>query len=361
MGSDRVQEPNKRGKKLYATPDRGAKKGGHYKLSIVPPSYPLSQTPEANGGLPENTGFGEHAALTFTSVSLESSSSRASPESSLPDNKLENNFRRLYAPENVGILGFGEIPGMPKRAKWKSIVDAYLDGLHPSKRTKALINQETYNMIYLALRDPDSTRVGTAQFRFWVRRMFRLSSIGAGIQVVTHENRQVAIKENVYDILCSCHAESAHGGRDRTVKILHKYYTWVPKELVANFVKACPLCVTKKRGNRVEGTVFSLNANDGLSMGAQYCVASIEDFGRSPPRGLETDFVLPAPGQYSSSLAPCEGPPYEEPRMNLPPPIFFEFTHSGEASPSLNDIINEKMILPPPYVFIKTVSVLEID
>lgn len=136
-------------------------------------------------------------------------------------------------------------PGMPSYDQWQAIVNRYLRNLHERKRDKALITRAMHEMIFDTLSYPESTRVGTPQFRFWARKMFQLVEI-AGVSVITHVGRPVAVKEHMYEILCMCHAESDHAGRDKTCKVLRNYYTWIPKELVANFVKACPTC-SKKR------------------------------------------------------------------------------------------------------------------
>jgi hypothetical protein len=67
--------------------------------------------------------------------------------------------------------------------------------------------------------------------------------------VVLHDKRPVAIKEQLYEVLCYCHAVARHGGRDKTCATLRLNYSWVPKELTAKFVKACPTCTLKRSGN----------------------------------------------------------------------------------------------------------------
>ncbi|EJD05100.1 uncharacterized protein FOMMEDRAFT_81080, partial [Fomitiporia mediterranea MF3/22] len=141
-----------------------------------------------------------------------------------------------------------DVSGMPTRAQWKTLMDSYLESLHPSKRHKSLISQEVYDMIFRTLRNPDATRLGTPQFRFWARKMFQLVEApnDPDVLVVTNGGRPVAIKEHIYDILCMCHYECGHGGRDKTCKVLREYYTWVPKELISNFVKVCPTCEPRR-------------------------------------------------------------------------------------------------------------------
>ncbi len=50
-------------------------------------------------------------------------------------------------------------------------------------------------------------------------------------------------RECSYTYLVAAHQETKHGGRDKTHRQLELNYTHdIPKELVANFVRACPTC-----------------------------------------------------------------------------------------------------------------------
>ena len=148
--------------------------------------------------------------------------------------------------------------GLPTLEQYRAIEEEYIHSLHPRKREKALLSQAMFDMIWDVLHDPLRSRVGSPQFRWWVRKMFVLSHEGAEGQpdteetmaVVLHENRPVALKEQIYDVLCYCHERSNHGGRDKTTMVIREHYSWIPKELVAQFVKVCPTCVYKKTGNR---------------------------------------------------------------------------------------------------------------
>ncbi|KIK18512.1 hypothetical protein PISMIDRAFT_109326, partial [Pisolithus microcarpus 441] len=145
-------------------------------------------------------------------------------------------------------------PGFPTYEQYKRIEAAYFANLAPRKRAKALITQAMFDQIWEVLWQPDATRIGTPQFRFWVRKMFRLVNFqGKGRMkgedfppVVLHENRPVAIMEQMYEVLCYCHGLAQHGGRDKTCGIVRGHYSWVPKELVAQFVKACPTCLMRR-------------------------------------------------------------------------------------------------------------------
>ena len=159
-----------------------------------------------------------------------------------------------------------DIPGMPTRAHWAHVVSSYLSALHSRKRDKALISSDLHRQIFDTLAHPDATHLGTPQFRFWARKMFRLVEAG-GAMVVTHGGRPVAVKERIYDILCMAHAEASHAGRDKTCKVLRDYYTWIPKELTAKFVKACPTCTSKRAGEAYALAVMGGDGRIGLLNG----------------------------------------------------------------------------------------------
>jgi hypothetical protein len=141
--------------------------------------------------------------------------------------------------------------GFPTLAEYKRVEAAFVSSLHPTKREKALISQEMFDNIWDILQDPNS-REQTPQFRWWVRKMFTLSTntVSSGSwqssmaepPVVLHENRPLATVGQLYQLLCYCHARADHGGRDRTLVIVRQHYSWVPKRLVAAFVAICPTC-----------------------------------------------------------------------------------------------------------------------
>lgn len=152
-------------------------------------------------------------------------------------------------------------PGFPTYAHYKRIEAAYLCSLSPRKRDKALITQIMFDKIWDVLHQPEACTIETPQFRFWVRKMFTLSRpqghlIGSSDNhiyelppVVLHENRPVAVMEQLYELFCYCHEQANHGGRDKTCAVIRQHYSWVPKELTSQFVKACPTCVLKRSGN----------------------------------------------------------------------------------------------------------------
>jgi hypothetical protein len=106
-------------------------------------------------------------------------------------------------------------PSFPTPQEFDEIVDDYLTALSPKKRDKALLTQKTYEDIMTVLQDPKSTDTKTAQFRFWAKKMFTLTTFG-GESVICHDNKPVAVKEQIFEVLVHCHSQAAHGGRDKT-------------------------------------------------------------------------------------------------------------------------------------------------
>ena len=155
--------------------------------------------------------------------------------------------------------GSRDIPGFPTYEQYVRIEEEYLSSLSERKQPKALISQSLFDKIYAVLQNGSEDRASTAQFRFWVRKMFVLAYPQTSFNhnttsqspepVVLHDKRAVAIKERLYEVLCYCHAIARHGGRDKTCATLRLHYSWVPKELTAKFVKACPTCTLKRSGN----------------------------------------------------------------------------------------------------------------
>ena len=146
--------------------------------------------------------------------------------------------------------------GLPTYEQYKAFETVYLDSLSSKRRAKALIPQALFDRIWDVLIAAKCDE--TAQFRFWARRMFKLTILAKvdqdgelgdpTRQVLVHDGLLVAVKERIYTILCYFHEKTGHAGRDKTCASIRRYYTWVPKDLVAHFVKMCPTCKSKRRG-----------------------------------------------------------------------------------------------------------------
>ncbi|PFH50177.1 hypothetical protein AMATHDRAFT_48086 [Amanita thiersii Skay4041] len=163
------------------------------------------------------------------------------------------------APTDQVLTDTEDRPGFPTYAEYKTMEQTYINSLSPKRQPKALISQVLFDKIWDVLTNSSGARE-TAQFRFWVRKMFMLQrlertklSLNAGVNpgqlVVVHDGLLVAVQEQIYGLLCYCHGQANHGGRDRTCAVVRRHYTWVPKELIAQFVKMCPTCRDKKQNN----------------------------------------------------------------------------------------------------------------
>lgn len=177
-----------------------------------------------------------------------------SPSPSIED---QNEFAQLEYPRTPQIDE--SQTGFPTRAQYQLIERGYLESLTPRRRGKALISQALFDRVWDVLHNADNVKEN-AQFRFWARKMFTLNKSHAVYlgtsgshpmeqEVLLHDGLLVAVREQIYDLLCFCHGSTNHGGRDKTCALIRKHYTWVPKDLVAQFIKACPTCILKKCGH----------------------------------------------------------------------------------------------------------------
>ncbi|KAI8881294.1 hypothetical protein K501DRAFT_132838, partial [Backusella circina FSU 941] len=134
---------------------------------------------------------------------------------------------------------------LPSHDEFQDTINDYLDNLSSKKRDKALVDHPRYRLIQEVLKNPRNTTISTAQFRFWVKKMFQIQQ-----NIVIHDNKPVAMKEQIYDILVKAHKDAHHGGRDKTSAIVRNQFSWIPKELVARFVRQCPTCISRRNENQ---------------------------------------------------------------------------------------------------------------
>lgn len=118
------------------------------------------------------------------------------------------------------VLTEKEMDQFPSVQEFDMIVDGYLNNLSNKKRDKALVDRPRYALIARVLKDPKNTAISTAQFRFWVKKMFQLMPCSDGSELICHDNKPVAMREDMYDILVHAHAVANHGGRDKTSSLV---------------------------------------------------------------------------------------------------------------------------------------------
>lgn len=128
-------------------------------------------------------------------------------------------FQNLIS-EAVIVAAEEEDP-LPTFEEFQGIINDYLGNLSPKKRDKALVDHARYCLIQEVLKNPRNTSISTAQFRFWVKKMFQLQP--GSYNLVCHDNKPVAMREQIYDILVNAHKEAHHGGRDKTSAIVSHF------------------------------------------------------------------------------------------------------------------------------------------
>ncbi|KAI8993608.1 hypothetical protein BDB01DRAFT_737825, partial [Pilobolus umbonatus] len=169
------------------------------------------------------------------------------------------NTARFYSQSSPPDETFDDEDQIPSVDEFRAIIEDYLNNLSPKKRDKALVDQHRYCLIQQVLRDPRNTAISTAQFRFWVKKMFQLQP--GTTDLVCHDNKPVAMKEQIYDILVKAHREAHHGGRDKTSALVRRRFSWIPKELVARFVRHCPFCITRRNSGHSPSTLISKSSS----------------------------------------------------------------------------------------------------
>ncbi|KAJ5183215.1 hypothetical protein N7492_000831 [Penicillium capsulatum] len=147
------------------------------------------------------------------------------------------------------------LDGFPDVKEFDQLMQKYVKDLSVKKQDKALIHASRARNIRSVLIDPKNTSVETAQFRFWVKKMFKLQTVAMGTpdcrRMICHEGKPVAIREKLFKILTKAHQTCQHGGRDKTSAQVRRIYSWVPKELISRFVKICPTCQVRRGGSRL--------------------------------------------------------------------------------------------------------------
>lgn len=189
------------------------------------------------------------------------------------------------------------LDGFPTRPQFEELLNEYILSLSPKKRDKALIPQKRYDNILAVLKDPKCTTIESAQFRFWAKKMFRLSNEDGNGSIVCHEGKPVAVREQLYQVLTESHNRAQHGGRDKTSAEVRKHYSWVPKELIARFVRHCPSC-TLRRSSPLDYPTIPSRSQDTYSK---------LDMSPSPPYTKNMDAMGAPSPPYSNASSPSSG------------------------------------------------------
>ncbi|KAJ5263725.1 hypothetical protein N7478_011330 [Penicillium angulare] len=122
------------------------------------------------------------------------------------------------------------LDGFPDVKEFDNLMKSYVSELSVKKQDKALIHAKRARNIKKVLMEPKDTATESAQFRFWVKKMFKLESVGIGTancrKMICHEGKPVAIREKLFKILTKAHQQCQHGGRDKTSAQVRRIYSW---------------------------------------------------------------------------------------------------------------------------------------
>ncbi|RAH63856.1 uncharacterized protein BO66DRAFT_386733 [Aspergillus aculeatinus CBS 121060] len=168
------------------------------------------------------------------------------------------------------------LEGFPNVREFDQLMKSYVDDLSVKKQDKALIHAKRARNIKTVLLDPKDTAIESAQFRFWVKKMFKLQAVGPGVSDVIYKvdlpRRETSghSREALQDsnkststmstwrkgqdlsssstdlFVVTCNVVLAFSTHEST-----SYSRRVPKELISRFVKICPTCQVRRGGSRL--------------------------------------------------------------------------------------------------------------
>ncbi|KAJ7145765.1 hypothetical protein C8R44DRAFT_599155, partial [Mycena epipterygia] len=144
-----------------------------------------------------------------------------------------------------------DFPGFPTYAEYKRIETVHLANLSSARQDKTLMPQALFDRIWDVLAGVVCEE--TPKFRLWVHKMFSMGAPPRSAEnpsdsdddsdvALLHKGFVVAVREQLYHILCYAHGTMLHARGDKMTQFIRERYRYVPKKLVKEFVKACPTC-----------------------------------------------------------------------------------------------------------------------
>ncbi|KAF8591691.1 hypothetical protein K439DRAFT_1626681 [Ramaria rubella] len=146
------------------------------------------------------------------------------------------------------------LSGMPTVDEYAAIQERFLSGLPADERSTVLIDSRIYVHVLDILTGRAVKDIRPAQFHSWALKTFQLQRCTYTLNHpevvheswdVFHEGKKIALVEELYTILCRAHCECGHGGAEETIDEVRREWRFVPKDLIARFVEACPTCMEK--------------------------------------------------------------------------------------------------------------------
>lgn len=173
-------------------------------------------------------------------------------------NTLPFEFNLNLPPVPAPGLEIPRYAGLINENDFNLVFYSYISGLAGPKVYKAAVSLELARQVRQCLKKPWDCRIGTTQFRNWVRRRFVLEEDPTGdhqdgmqgdrlLFKCRYSNMIVALREDFYRLLTDAHAQTGHGGRDRVMEWLKtRNIGWLSKDLVGKFTNCCPTCQPEK-------------------------------------------------------------------------------------------------------------------
>ncbi|KAL5355464.1 hypothetical protein BJX96DRAFT_161745 [Aspergillus floccosus] len=228
---------------------------GHATISphtqhLAPHHSPAHSVPST----PDHAGL--HQSVQYTSPPRYLQSPRYLPlRDALGSTEIESQDSRN---ENT-MLSEPVVPpldGFPNVREFDQLMKSYVEDLSIKKQDKALIHAKRARNIRAVLLDPKDTAVESAQFRFWVKKMFKLQTVGTGNSEVLHQDdlpRRKARGRTPTMPTWRKGQDISPGPSDIFMvcgnPVLER--SMVPKELISRFVKICPTCQVRRGGPRL--------------------------------------------------------------------------------------------------------------
>ncbi|KAG5294033.1 hypothetical protein I7I50_04631 [Histoplasma capsulatum G186AR] len=133
------------------------------------------------------------------------------------------------------------LEGFPNVIEFDKRMASYIKHLPDEFRDKATISWSMAGKIGKTLLGDTTEPV---EFQGWSKKMFTLGRINGQLSVF-REGKPIATEEKLFKILTTAHQKCEHGDQKKTSAEANELYSWVPEELIREFIHICPTCRLK--------------------------------------------------------------------------------------------------------------------
>ena len=133
---------------------------------------------------------------------------------------------------------------MEQKNQFYNLLDDHISKLNKNKKSKFVIDQETYDKVLSALLLPKGSKCPDgASFKFWSNQHFKTEQIGEN-QLVYCKKKScpVTTKNNIFNTIFQCHQRVGHSGHTRTYDEVKSNYSWIPRVAIELFLQTCQGC-----------------------------------------------------------------------------------------------------------------------